>query len=189
MLMAMSVSVSRDDGRVLHPTAVVVLSLVAVFTFALLPRFFPSPSSALVGKPAPEFALEVVYNGDAGNRMRLSDLRGHTVILDFWATWCGPCQVEGPILDRVARRHKDEGLIVIGINTSDQADLAAAFARQKQLSYPILYDDANAAADRYHVEGLPTLIVINAKGDVVAVRSGVESDSDLDQLVAQAQTR
>ncbi len=177
---------SQADNKVLYPTTVAALAFAGFFALSLLPRMLPSRQSALIGKPAPEFALEVAYNGDAGSRMRLADLQGRTVILDFWASWCGPCQIEAPILERLSKRHQNDGVVVVGINTNDQPGMAAAFARQKHLTYPILYDRDSSVAEQYHVEGLPTLVIIDASGNVSAVRSGVEGDADLDRLVADS---
>ena len=179
----MSESAVRSAKR---PYAFGLLLVVAALLAGpgIVRRLFSVPH-ALVGKRAPDFALSVVYNGDPGGRLRLSSLEGRPVLLDFWATWCGPCQMEAPVLDRVARAHRDD-LIVIGVNTSDEPGLAAAFARKKDLSYPIVYDDGSRVADSYGVEGLPTLVVVNGSGNVVAVQSGVESERDIDQLLAKA---
>jgi cytochrome c biogenesis protein CcmG, thiol:disulfide interchange protein DsbE len=172
-------------SRVVYPGTVGLVAIGVLLIFVVVPSAY-SPPSRLVGHPAPDFTLGVVYNGEAGNRLRLSDLKGHAVILDFYAHWCGPCQIQAPILDRVAQRHKASGLVVVGVNTDDPPGYGAQFARQKHLSYPIVYDDDKSVAGRYAVSGLPTLVVIDRKGDVVTVRSGVEDEAELDRLVRQA---
>jgi cytochrome c biogenesis protein CcmG/thiol:disulfide interchange protein DsbE len=174
------------SGKILYPSIVALLALSVLFGFAILPRLFHG-SSPLVGHEAPDFALDVVYNGESGARIHLSDLKGHPVILDFWATWCGPCRAEAPVLDRVSRRHREKGLVVVGINTNDADErLAPAFAKQTGLSYPIVHDLEDRVAAIYGVVDLPTLVVINAQGNVIAVRSGLEDDGELDRLVNQA---
>jgi thiol-disulfide isomerase/thioredoxin len=117
--------------------------------------------------------------------MTMSALRGHPVVLDFWATWCGPCQAEAPIVNGIAQRFKDRGLVVIGVNTSDAEGLAARFAIKKGLTFPIVFDDGNAIANKYRVDNLPTLIVVSKEGKMVAVRHGVTSDAELERLVRQ----
>jgi thiol-disulfide isomerase/thioredoxin len=115
----------------------------------------------------------------------LSSMKGHTVLLDFWATWCGPCQQTAPVVDRIAARYRDQGLDVVGVNTSDAAGNAAPWAARHHLGYPIAYDEG-AAARAYGVENLPTLVIIGKDGTVVAVHHGVTSDAELDELVKKA---
>jgi len=116
----------------------------------------------------------------------LAELKGHPVVLDFWATWCEPCQMAAPILDRVSRKNQGKGLVVVGVNTSDRPGLAPVFAKRKGLSYPIVYDSDEEVARLYGVSNLPTLIVINSAGNIVAVQTGFESESSLEDLVNQA---
>ena len=172
------------SGKILYPTIVALMALSVLFGFAILPRLFPT--STLVGHPAPDFALEVVNGGSPGDRIQLSGLKGQSVILDFWATWCEPCQIVAPILDRVSRKHQGKGLVVVGVNTSDQPGLAPVFAKRKGLSYPIVYDTGDDVARRYGVSNLPTLVMINPQGNVVAIRTGVEDESAIEDLVTSA---
>jgi cytochrome c biogenesis protein CcmG/thiol:disulfide interchange protein DsbE len=172
------------SGKILYPTIVALVALSVLFGFAILPRLFPT--STLIGRPAPDFALEVVTGGAQGDRVHLSELKGQSVILDFWATWCGPCQIAAPILDRVSRKHQGKGLVVVGVNTSDQPGLAPAFAKKMGLSYPIVYDAGDDVARQYGVSNLPTLVVINPQGNIVAIRTGVEDEGALEDLVSDA---
>jgi thiol-disulfide isomerase/thioredoxin len=172
------------SGKILYPTIVALVALSALFGFAILPRLVPS--SGLVGKPAPDFALEVVSSGGAGDRVHLEELRGSAVVLDFWATWCEPCQRIAPILDRVSRKHQGKGVVVVGVNTSDEPGLAPQFAKKKGLSYPIVYDAGDEVAQRYGVTNLPTLVVINTKGNVVAVQVAPDDEGTIEDLISQA---
>ena len=165
-------------------TGAIVVALAA--GFALVPRVIASfEERAASNEEAPDFTADIVANAAAPEEttLNLKALRGKPVVLDFWATWCGPCQAEAPIVNGVAQRYKDRGLVVIGVNTSDEEGLAQVFAKKKKLTFPIVYDRGNNIARDFHVGNLPTLIVVSREGKIVAVRRGVTSDSDLDDLV------
>jgi cytochrome c biogenesis protein CcmG, thiol:disulfide interchange protein DsbE len=140
---------------------------------------------------APDFSLDVVANGDSlggdGRVAHLTDFRGKAVLLDFWATWCEPCRIEAPIVDRVSRHMRDKGVVVLGVNedTLDQGD-PAAFARHEGLTYPIVRDPDGDTLRRYGADSLPTLVIVSSKGTITAVRTGPTSDSELERLVRQA---
>src|SRR5206468_909269 len=116
-------------------------------------------------------------------QLSLNELRGHPVVLDFWATWCGPCQAQSPIVDTLFRRFQDKGLVVLGINTNDEEDAARHWVRTHRISYPIVYDNAQTTARAYGVESLPTLVVISREGRISAVRIGLTDAAELESLV------
>lgn len=161
--------------------------LVLAAGFALIPRATKGCESASLDEDAPDWEAKVVVNGaalpTASERLKLTELRGHPVILDFWATWCGPCQMEAPVVNAIAQRYRDRGLVVVGVNTSDEDGLAAQFFRRKRLDFPVVYDEGNRIAKQYGVSNLPTLIVVSKTGKIVAIRTGVTSDSALDDIV------
>jgi thiol-disulfide isomerase/thioredoxin len=171
-------------------TALVAIGLIA--GVALLPRLFAGGALAgtqgpLVGKPAPAFSLPVVANGTRGQTsVALADLKGNAVILDFWATWCGPCRAEAPIVNGVANRFHDQGLTVVGINTGDRAGLAGPWALAHHIGYPIAFDTGGEAASDYGVSAMPTLVVISRTGQVIAVREGMTDADELESLVKKA---
>jgi cytochrome c biogenesis protein CcmG, thiol:disulfide interchange protein DsbE len=167
--------------------AIGALVVALVAGFALLPRLFASSGSALDGSDAPDVSLPFVANAPAGaTNLSMSGLHGSAVLLDFWATWCGPCQAEAPVVDRAAQRYSGQGLAVIGVNTSDESGNAAPFAKRHHLSYPIAFDEGQRAALAYKVESLPTLVLVSKTGKVIAVRTGVTSDAELDALIKRA---
>jgi thiol-disulfide isomerase/thioredoxin len=180
--MARSTTAPETTESAGNPFIVALIALAILLAVAWLPRLGVG-KNPLVGKPAPAFSLEVVHNGEPGAKLGLAALQGHPVIVDFWATWCGPCQMEAPILSRVAERYRDRGLVVLGVNTGDKPGLGAAFAARKQLSYPILFDEGNVAGDLYNVEVLPTMVIIGKDGKVRAVRSGLVDEGTLDSLI------
>jgi thiol-disulfide isomerase/thioredoxin len=170
-----------------------VLGLLAVLLlgFALLPRIALMRNSSIVGRAGPDFSLAVVANGASlggdGNPIHVSQLRGRAVLLDFWATWCPPCRVEAPIIDQIARRWRDRGVVVVGVDTDalDQGD-PRAFAQSEGLSYPIVRDLQGEASRLYEVANLPTLVVLSRSGRVVAVRVGITDDAEIERLLRRA---
>ncbi len=164
------------SGKTLYPAIAALVALSALFGLVIMPRLsFESP---LVNQPAPDFELAVAANGEPGARIRLSQLKGKVVVLDFWATWCGPCAQQAPILDRVARKHEGE-LVVLGINVGEPAELAARYAKQKGLSYFILADEGSEAQATYDATSLPTIVVVDKGGTVRSYSRGVVSESSL----------
>jgi cytochrome c biogenesis protein CcmG, thiol:disulfide interchange protein DsbE len=173
------------SGKILYPAIAVLLGLSGLFGLAILPRLAPG-DRGMVGKPAPAFTLPVAANGEAGARMSTAELKGRPIVLDFWASWCGPCAVEAPVLDRLARRYEKRGLVVLGVNTSDTAEVIKAYASKKGLSYPTVLDGGSVVSDQYGVEKLPSLVVIDKAGNVAAYLVGVVDESSLDEIVAAA---
>ena len=173
------------SGKLLYPAIATLIGLSALFGLAILPRLAPR-DAGLRGKPAPEVSVPIVANGDPGARMALSALVGQPVVIDFWASWCGPCVMQAPIVDRIARRHKDRGLVVVGINVDEPADVAREYAIKKGLSFPIAVDEGGHAQRAYSVRSLPSLVVIDRRGTIVAYVNGPVDEGQLEELVSAA---
>lgn len=161
-----------------------VLGVSAFFGLVILP--YIKPKAAQPKGVAPDFVLPVIVNGDPGSRLALSDLKGKAVVLDFWASWCAPCRAQAPIIDSVSRQNKGKDVIFVGVNTGDQRDAAVRFAHSRGLGYPAVFDPDGKVADAYDVQTLPTLVVINRVGRIIAVHHGVVRAHKLEQLVLQA---
>jgi len=134
------------------------------------PQQAGAPPSPRAGFAAPDFTLETLD----GSELTLSDLRGHPVLLNLWASWCLPCRVEMPAIERVYQRHRDAGLVVVGLNVTSQDSEAAAraFAEEFGLTFPIALDRDGAASARYELMGLPSTYFIDRAGIIRAVIIG-----------------
>jgi len=161
-----------------------VFGVSAFFGLIILPYIRPKP--AVPKGAAPDFVLPVIVNGDPGSRVKLSDLKGKAVVLDFWASWCAPCRAQAPIIDSVASENKGKDVVFVGVNTGDQRAPAVKFAQSRGLGYPAVFDPDGKVADAYNVQTLPTLFVIDRSGNIIAVHHGVVSAHKLEQLVLQA---
>jgi cytochrome c biogenesis protein CcmG/thiol:disulfide interchange protein DsbE len=169
------------------------IGLVAVLLvgIALVPRIVRFHEASIVGRDGPDFSLALVANGAVlggdGTAVTMSQLRGRAVLLDFWATWCPPCRVEAPIVDQIARRWRDRGVVVVGVDTDapDQGD-PREFALAHGLTYPIVHDRMGEASRLYEIANLPTLVVVSRTGKVIAVRVGITDDTEIERLLRRA---
>jgi cytochrome c biogenesis protein CcmG/thiol:disulfide interchange protein DsbE len=131
---------------------------------------------------APEFALERL---DEEGTLALSSLEGKAVVLNFWASWCLPCKEEAPILEELWRRHRDRGLVVVGLDARDFRRDARRFARRFELTFPLVYDGPGDVLDDWGVTGFPESFVLDRQGRVVEAFVGdVTSDDDKRDLRA-----
>jgi len=112
--------------------------------------------------------------------------RGKVVVLNLWATWCAPCRDETPALERLYKEERSRGLVVLGVDQGESVKVAAAFAREMHLTYPILVDEQQRYGGAYAAVGLPTTVVVDRRGRIVVGHDGEWTLADFRQAVGPA---
>jgi cytochrome c biogenesis protein CcmG/thiol:disulfide interchange protein DsbE len=141
---------------------------------------YPVPAGARIGDLAPDISLADLD----GRPVRLADLRGRPVVVNFWASWCGPCVEEFPLLQRALDRHRQDGLVVLGIVFRDRSEDARAFMAMMGADWTAAMDPGEAVAERYGIYGPPESFFINRDGVVAGRQIGQLSAADLDRQLA-----
>ena len=118
----------------------------------------------VVDTPAPDFELPLL---DETGSIRLSDLRGDVVILNFWASWCSPCRLEAPDLQAVWHDYREQGVRFVGIDELDDRFAAQAFVEEFGITYPSVFDPSGSLADDYAFLGLPATYLVDTQGEIV----------------------
>lgn len=117
---------------------------------------------ALDGQQAPDFALKSL----SGENLRLSEYRGEVVMINFWATWCGPCRQEMPLLDELYDRYERVGFRLLGVNIDDDPRRAMSMAEELGISFPVLFDDRKEVSELYRVDAMPVTVIVDREGIV-----------------------
>lgn len=144
--------------------------------------------------PAPDLTLPVLVSGPGlppvGQDASLSDLKGKVVLLNLWASWCGPCKDEAPVLERIWNRYKAKGLVVLGIDIQDLSSDARAFIEEYGLTYPSLRDGSDDSKTALEATGVPETYLIDRKGRIALhvagpVSSTAQLAAPIDQVLAE----
>ena len=149
--------------------------------------------SPLNGKPAPAFALEDL----SGRKVSLASYRGKAVLINFWATWCGPCKIETPWLVELRNQYAAQGFEILGVSTDDlDRDDTKLFANEKKdiqksaeqlkIDYPVLIDGATLSKPYDGLDAMPTSYFVDRNGTVVAVQLGLTSKADIEGNIKKA---
>jgi thiol-disulfide isomerase/thioredoxin len=136
----------------------------------------------LMGNPAPPLAFRDMQ----GNSIALESLRGKTVLLDFWATWCPPCRADGKALNKLFAKYRDKGLQIVGISVDEEREVVEKYLQGAPDNYPIVLTTENEMPEIYKVEALPTYILIDPDGKVSWVTSGDQGFSELQARLRKA---
>jgi peroxiredoxin len=125
-------------------------------------------SSTLEGQSAPDFVLK----SSTGNNLRLSEYRGDVVMINFWATWCGPCRQEMPLLDDLYGRYERVGFTLLGVNIDDDSRRAMKMIEELGVNFPVLFDESKDVSKLYAVDAMPVTVLVDREGMVRHVHHG-----------------
>lgn len=155
-----------------------------VFILALLAPLALAASSS---GPAANFTLKSA----GGENIRLSEYRGQVVLLNFWASWCGPCRQEMPELDALHQKYEGLGFTVFGVNVEQDRKMADKVLRDIPVSFPILFDDQNEVSELYDVDAMPVTVLVDRSGDIRFMHRGykpgyeIEYEAQIRELVKE----
>ncbi|MCL4237898.1 MAG: TlpA family protein disulfide reductase [Anaerolineae bacterium] len=163
----------------------VTVALLIVIGYALWQRGRATPTEG----PAPSFAV-TMYEFDqmamSGESVSLAGLHGKAVVVNFWASYCVPCQKEAPMLERVWNDYRDQGVIFLGINTEDPLKEALDYLVEYQVTYPNAPDQGGRMEKAYRITGIPETFVINTQGEIVRHLLSVPNERDLRNAIERA---
>ena len=149
-----------------------IAGIVAALVIAL-PAVATAPSG-----PAPSFSL----SSKAGSQVNLAQFKGQVVMINFWASWCGPCRQEMPLLEDIYRKYNKLGFTLLGVNVEPDSKAADDWLKQTPVSFPILYDKDSKVSQMYDVSGMPSTVIIDRKGNLRMLHHGYKPGDENEYL-------
>jgi peroxiredoxin len=141
-----------------------------VLTAGLLSVFVMPVSAAVISGKAPEFTLK----SRGGQNLRLSDYRGQVLLINFWASWCGPCRQEMPLLEDLYKRYNKLGFTIMGVNVDTDSTKANNYLRDITVTFPVVYDVTNAVSKSFNVNAMPTTVIVDRNGNMRYLHQGYQ---------------
>jgi cytochrome c biogenesis protein CcmG/thiol:disulfide interchange protein DsbE len=173
------------------PAFAIVMIVGVLFLGGLLAlMLIKPPQKALCDEPAPDWSLTLFpeYRGGLStDTINLSDFRGKGVVLNFWASWCKPCEEEAALLEAKWREYKDQGIVFLGVDYLDQDPAAKRYLEKFDITYANGPDLASKISKRYTIRGVPETFFIDPQGNIVGCRKigPFASEAELDQRIAE----
>jgi len=156
-----------------------ILSAIAIFIIYALVGASSAPATTNIGDVAPDFSTIT----PTGEPIRLSDFRGKVVLLNFWATWCGPCRIEMPLFERLYAQTDQNNIVILAVNNRETSEQVTKFAEQIRLTFPLAMDESGAIQDQYSVGAYPMTYVIDTNGVIVDIHYGVFTPAQMQAVV------
>lgn len=140
--------------------------------------FSATVNAGALSGPAPDVTLK----STKGENIRLADLKGQVVMVNFWASWCGPCRQEMPLLEKMYNDYKDAGFMLLGVNVDAEIEDRDRFLKETPVSFPILDDSANEATEAFGVEAMPSSYFVDKNGNLVHLHKGYKPGEEADYI-------
>lgn len=138
-----------------------IVKLLGFFSLGILMSFSLNTWAEPVAGAAPDFTLK----SNQDKNIRLQDLRGEVVLLNFWASWCGPCRQEMPLMNDIYAEYKDLGFTILAVNVDEDSADANRFLKVVPVDFPVLYDSDSKISEMYQVDAMPTTVLIDRDGN------------------------
>ena len=148
--------------------------LSVLFIMLMAGTVFSSVQAATVDQAAPDFTLKSL----SGKNIKLSEYAGNVVMLNFWASWCGPCRKEMPLLNALHNKYETLGFVILGVNVEQELRLAKSFLADTPVDFPILFDVSNTVSKAYDVIAMPTTVMIDRNGQVRYIHKGYKAGDE-----------
>jgi thiol-disulfide isomerase/thioredoxin len=130
--------------------------------------------AATLDQPAPDFTLKSL----SGKNLKLSEFKGNVVMLNFWASWCGPCRKEMPLLNELQKKYEALGFVILGVNVEQELELAKSFLKDTPVDFPVVFDSSNNVSQAYDVIAMPTTILIDRSGNMRYLHKGYKAGDE-----------
>lgn len=128
----------------------------------------PVAQAEVLEGQAPDFTLK----SRSGENIKLSELRGDVVMINFWASWCAPCRQEMPLLEELYKKYSDLGFVLLGVNVEEDSSKASELLREVPVSFPVLYDNKNDVTKLYKVVAMPSTVMVDRDGNMRYLHRG-----------------
>ena len=166
---------TKKKNRLFMRTAI-LLVMVGAIAFTIYNGVIKEKNELLqAGDMAPDFALTDLN----GERHQLSEYKGQGVFVNFWGTWCKPCEKEFPLMEEQYQVYKDQGVQILAVNIAQSDYEVEQYAERKNLTFPIVIDKDKSVMQAYNIRPLPTTILVNPEGEIVKIITGEMSEEDI----------